>query len=100
MYFLVTLKDTGQKTIVPQKWISSLNVQLLLNYGVKFIAKKLFKAFISNVFGDEPDFHLDVIAILNTKRPACYEVYIKRSFGNKLMSIILIFMFTKSSINI
>lgn len=91
MYFLVALKDTGQKTIVPQKWISSLNVQLLLNYGVKVIAKKLFKAFISNVLGDEPDFHLDVIAILDTKRPACYKVHIKRSFGNELITTLLIY---------
>lgn len=79
MYFLVLLKETNQKAIVPQKWISNLNLDTLLNYGVR----KVFKVFISNVFGAEPDFHLDVMCILDTQRPACYNAYIVKAFGNK-----------------
>lgn len=98
MYFLVKLKGTGQKAIIPQKWILNLDVETLLNYGVKFLARKLFKAFISNIFGDEPDFHLDMKIFLDWKRPACYQVYIIRSFGNKLLSNLFIFIFTQSNI--
>lgn len=82
MYFLVLLKETHQKAIVPQKWIMNLDFETLLNYGVKFIKKKVFKVFISNVFGDEPDFHLDVMSILETQRPACYNAHIIKTFGN------------------
>lgn len=67
MYFLVLLKESNQKAIVPQKWILNLDIETLLNYGVKFIKKKVFKVFISIVFGAEPDFHLDVMNVLDTK---------------------------------
>lgn len=98
MYFLVSLKETGQKAIIPQKWICNLDIQTLLNYGVKFVAKKLFKVFHSNNFGDEPDFHLDVIGMLDKKRPACYQVNIIRTFGNTFISIVFISMFTHINI--
>lgn len=83
MYFLVSIKGTGQKAIVPQKWISNLDIEVLLNYGVRFVAKNKLKAFISNAFGSEPDFHLNTLNFLDLSRPACYNVYIIRSFGNK-----------------
>lgn len=83
MYFLIQLKETKEKAIVPQKWILNLDLETLLNYGVKFLVKKIFKVFISNVFGAEPDFNLDVMRILDTRRPACYNAYIVKTFGNK-----------------
>lgn len=83
MYFLVSLKETEQKAIVPQKWILNLDFETLLNYGVKFIKKKVFKVFISNVFVAEPDFHLDMNILLDIQRPACYNAYIVKIFGNE-----------------
>lgn len=81
MFFLVKLKQSEQKTIIPQKWISNLNWAKLLSYGKRYISCTVFKVFICNNIANEPDFHLDVKAFLDTSRPACYEVYIIRSFG-------------------
>lgn len=83
MFFLVSLKETQQKVLVPQKWILNLNLEIetLLNLGVKFIKNKVFKIYISNIYGDEPDFHLQIMGILDKKRAACYEAFIIKTFG-------------------
>lgn len=81
MYFLVSLKETAQKVVIPQKWIFDLNLESLLNSGIKFKRKKVYKVFISNADGEEPDFGLSVLVRLDLKRPACYQAYIIKAFG-------------------
>lgn len=81
MYFLVSLKQTAQKAVIPQKWIQNLNMESILNSGVQLSKRKLHKVYISNVDSEEPDFQLTVLTRLNLQRPACYEAYIVKAFG-------------------
>lgn len=81
MYFLVSLKESVQKVVVPQKWIKNLDLESILNYGIKCVKKKMYKVYHSNNFDDEPDFHLNVSNLFNKNRPACYEALLINVFG-------------------
>lgn len=80
MYFLVSLKQTAQTAVIPQKWIQNLNMESILNSGVQLSKRKLHKVYISNVDSEEPDFQLTVLTRLNLRRPACYQAYIVKAF--------------------
>lgn len=81
MFFLIQLKS-GQKNIVPIKWIKQLNFCDLLNRGVTFFKKREYSVYISNDINDEPDFTLEVCDSIENKNPALYKGFIKICFGN------------------
>lgn len=83
MYFLVKMKETAQKAIIPQKWILNLDWEKLLTYGKKYIKRITFSAFICNDISNEPDFGLAIKNVLDTTRPACYKVFVIDTFGKQ-----------------
>lgn len=84
MYFLVKIKETYQKAIIPQKWILNLNWEKLLTYGKRSIKNTEVTVFICNDEGREPDFHLGVKSVLDTSRPSCYKAFVIGIFGRTL----------------
>lgn len=73
MYFIVKLKFSGVKKIIPSKWIENLHLTRLLKYGVTYERKKTNIVFISpNSMEDEPDFKLEILQQFDEMRKACY----------------------------
>lgn len=82
MYFLVSIKQSHEKVILPIKWIKNLNLTKLLNKGLVFIKKHNFKVFISlNCVNEEPDFQLAILEKIDFLRPACYISKVLKCFG-------------------
>lgn len=81
MYFIVKLKSSGQKQIIPMKWVQNLQIFRLLKYGVTYEKRHTYKIFVSNEMADEPDFALEVLAQIDKKRNACYQAHICHVFG-------------------
>lgn len=76
--------STGQKRIIPIKWIQNLNSEqfaVLLNHGAHG-HKSVYKVFYSPNICEEPDFCLNVMDICDNDRPACYLAKIHNGFGN------------------
>lgn len=89
MFFIVKLKNTGEKKIIPSKWIHHLNLYRLLKYGVVYERKHEYKIFISpNGPTIEPDFALDVLDIVDGNRDACYLASIHDVFSELFRMII------------
>lgn len=81
MYFVVKLKDSADKKVVPLKWIQHLNMAQLWNYGLTVLKRKIFKVFISHNMSEEPDFQLAVQTFpYNGNRTACYMATVIASF--------------------
>lgn len=82
MYFLVSLKtETKTTIIVPLKWIYSLDIIKLLNYGVLVQKKIDVLVYFGTNLKDEPDFNCKVLEIFDLNRSACYRATIIRGFG-------------------
>lgn len=84
MFFLISLKTSGQKKIVPIKWVNNINLPILLNYGVTFYKKKEHLVYISNDINDEPDFTLEVLDSIENNQPALYKSFVLKCFGELL----------------
>lgn len=74
---------SGQKTIVPMKWVKNINLPNLLNYGVTLYKKKQHLVYVSPDINDEPDFALEIFNFIENK-PALYEAFIVKCFGEFL----------------
>lgn len=85
MFFLISLKRSGQKKIVPIKWVKNVNLPNLLNYGVTFYKKKEHLVFISDNINDEPDFTLAVCDSIGNKQPALCKAFVLKCFGKTCM---------------
>lgn len=89
MFFLVILKNSKEKVIVPVKWIQNLDTTKLFNYGIVYMKKKVYKIYFSNkMLHDEPDFQTTILDRIDLSQPACYETKIVQCFG-KLIEILL-----------
>lgn len=84
MFFLILLKESAQKRIVPIKWVNNINLPTLLNYGVTFYKKKEHLVFISSDINDEPDFTLEVVHSIQNNQPALYKAFVLKCFGESL----------------
>lgn len=83
MYFLVQIKESREKVIVPKKWIHGLNFTELLNYGLTFFKKRNFKVFFSlNSMDIEPDFKSITLDKIDQLRPACYTAKLVKCCGS------------------
>lgn len=81
MYFVVKLKESAEKIVVPLKWIQDLNMAQLWNYGITALKRKIFKVFVSQNMSEEPDFQLAVRTLpYNGNRTACYMATLIASF--------------------
>lgn len=80
MFFLVLLKS-GEKKIVPMKWVSNLNLPFLLNRGVTFYKKKEHLVFISSDINVEPDFTLQIFELFQNNQPALYTARVLKCSG-------------------
>lgn len=85
MFFLISLKRSGQKKIVPIKWVKNVNLPNLLNYGVTFYKKKEHLVFISDNINDEPDFTLAVCDSIGNNQPALCKAFVLKCFGKTCM---------------
>lgn len=81
MFFLISLKSSGQKKIVPLKWVNNLNLADLLNYGVTAYKKKEHLVYISSDVNDEPDFTLEIFDAIENEQPALYRAFVIKCFG-------------------
>lgn len=81
MFFLISLKVSGQKKIVPIKWVNNINLSDLLNYGVTFYKKKEHLVYISGNINDEPDFTLEVRDSIENHQPALCKAFVLKCFG-------------------
>lgn len=93
MYFLVLLKtiDNPKKAIiVPSKWIKSIDLSAVLNYGLRYQRNKIFKIYYSKDLFDEPDFNLHIVTRFDEQQCDCYNGTLVKHFG-KFTNDILIF---------
>lgn len=81
MFLLISLKVSGQKKIVPMKWVNNLNLADLLNQGVILYKKKEHLVYISCDVNDEPDFTLEIFDAIENGQPALYRAFVKKCFG-------------------
>lgn len=81
MFFLISLKVSGEKKIVPIKWVNKINLPDLLNYSVTFYRKKNHLVYISDDINDEPDFTLQIFDSIENKQPALYKAVALKCFG-------------------
>lgn len=81
MFFLISLKPSGQKRIVPMKWVKDLDLPKLLNYGVITYKKKVHLVYISKDINDEPDFTLNILDSIENLQPALYKASILKCYG-------------------
>lgn len=88
MYFLLSLKDSCIKKIVPSKWIKDLEVTKFLNYGLFYQRHKIYTTFYSKNVQEEPDFQLEVRSYFCDNKSGCYEAFIIKSFGKCLIASI------------
>lgn len=84
MFFLISLKSSGQKRIIPMKWVKDLNLPALLNNGVIVYKKKVHLVYISRDINEEPDFTLNIFDSIETG-PALYKASILKCFGKFLI---------------
>lgn len=87
MFFLISLKVSGQKKIVPMKWVNNLNLPNLLNSGVALYKKKEHLVYISHDINDEPDFTLEIFDSIENEQPALYKAFILKCFGKFFLNI-------------
>lgn len=99
MYFLVVLKDSKEKVVIPQKWISNLNLEIILNAGITFV-RKAHTVFISKNHEDEPDFNLAINHSLDINRPGCYHAIIVKAFGNYYLECLECFVAVIIQVNL
>lgn len=81
MFFVVKLKKSKNKILIPSKWIKDLKVVELLNYGIQYQKKKVCTIFYSNNFDAEPDFKMPIIDVFDAKSSGCYEGSILKYFS-------------------
>lgn len=81
MFFLISLKSSGQKKIVPIKWVRNLDLPTLLNDGVITYKRKVHLVYISQDINEEPDFTLDIFDSIQNGQPALYKAFILKCFG-------------------
>lgn len=82
MFFLTTIKESGEKAIVPQKWIHNLDTIKLLNYGIPYIKNILYIVYIPKpTSSDEPDFRSEILPRIDKSKSACYRANISKCFG-------------------
>lgn len=83
MFFLVKVVASGQKKIVPIKWVKNVDLAKLLNFGVTYykkLKKNIKLVYISHDINEEPDFTLDISASINNRQPALYKASIIHCF--------------------
>lgn len=83
MFFLVKLAKSGQKVVVPMKWVQNLDLAKLLNVGVTYFKKKkknIKVVYISDDIYDEPDFTLNILDSMENQKPALYKAFIVKCF--------------------
>lgn len=86
MYFLVTLKTAIKTTIiVPWKWVQSIDIVKLLNYGIRIQKNTEVLVYFSKNMQEEPDFHSNILNNFKSHKSACYLATIVRGFGECLI---------------
>lgn len=60
-----------EKFLVPIKWIKGLNMVDLLNDGIIYQKRKIFKIYFSKR-DEEPNFNAPILEALDRTREACY----------------------------
>lgn len=81
MFFLIKLKETKQKTIIPLKWIKNFDVTMFFNYGMPYHKKKKYIIFFSNDLNDDPDFNAPLKNTLDGFVKGCYEASLIKHFS-------------------
>lgn len=86
MFFVVTVKQSREKAIVPKKWIQNLNMTNLLNYGIAYLKKREYKFYFpcNTAIDEEPDFQAPILERIDVSRSACYKARILKCSGKKI----------------
>lgn len=54
---------------------------MVLNYGIRYQKKKIYKIYYSKNMFDEPDFNLNIATRFNEQQCACYNGTLFKHFG-------------------
>lgn len=84
MFFLVEIKQSREKIIIPSKWFHQIDLIKFLNYGPVYYRKHFFIAFHSRNSQDEPNFDRRVLTRFDGSKDACYAVKVIKSFGKEM----------------
>lgn len=82
MFFLVKILTSGEKVILPKKWVEGLSLTKFFNNGIAYFKNKEFKVFVSlNPMDGEPEFQSIILAQIDRSRPSCYMAKVLKCFG-------------------
>lgn len=78
MFASVLLSESRQKIVIPMKWILSVDIVQVFNYGVSHTKDHII--YYSQNLDDEPNFRLKVEDVFEFKE-GCYEARILHAHG-------------------
>lgn len=79
MFFVVKIKNFGDKLVVPAQWVNNIKLSRALNYGLN--KNKTYLMFYSSNDKKEPDFTLNIQGNI-IQEDFCFFGNILKSYGN------------------
>lgn len=82
MFACIVLENSKQKLVIPLKWIYSIDITQIMNYGISHTKQHV--VFYCNDPDEEPNFRLPIQNDFDENQNACYYARVLHIFGEFL----------------